>query len=170
MPEVSKAFGQGDTALLRRINRRACQVAAWIAIPLVAVLAVFGATILRAWTSGRVGTEGSLLYLFLAIAVVDTFWYTNMAVLIATNRHQRVASEYAVGCVLTLPLGAVLLIRLGLPGAAIALLALELFMVVAVLRRTMPAVEDHLRPFAASVARPPLYLVAGLSALRARRA
>jgi O-antigen/teichoic acid export membrane protein len=168
MPEVSKAFAQDDITLLRSLNRRACQVALWIAIPMVAVLAALGAPILHAWTSGKVGTQGSLLYLFLAITVVDTFWYTNMAVLIATNRHQRVATDYAIACTLTLPLGAALLNAIGLSGGAIALLALELVMAVVALRRTLPAVHDRLRPFAAAVARPPWYVLATISTLRPR--
>lgn len=168
MPEVSKAFGEGDVPMLRRINRRACQAALWMAIPMIVVLAAFGGAILHLWTSGRVGTEGSLFYLFLAIAVVDTFWYTNMAILIATNRHQRVAGYYVAACILVLPLGRLLLGALGLPGAAVALLALEAFMFVVVLRRTIPAVDDRLRPFAIAVARPPLYLLGVFPRLRIR--
>ena len=170
MPEVSKAYGEGNVSLLRELNRRACQVATWITVPAVILLAVSGSVVLHVWTSGRVGTEGSLLYLFLAITVVDIFWYTNIAVLIATNRHQRVAMEYVVGCVLTLPLGWLLVGPLGLPGATLALLALELFMLGAVLRRTLPAVGDRLSQFALAVVRPPWYLLAGLSRLRWRSA
>ncbi len=154
-PELSKAFGAGDQDLIRRIHRRGCQVALWLAGILVVVLAVIGGPLVELWTGGKVGAEGSLLYLFLAIAAIDAFWYTSVAILIATNRHQRVAIDYLLGSLVALLAAALLLPGLDLPGAALALVGLELFMAVQVLRRALPAADDTLRGLLRAVRTPP---------------
>ncbi len=66
-PEISRAYALKDADLLRTIHRRACQTAVWLATPILIVLAVFGDTIISAWTSGAVSAEGALLYLFLIV-------------------------------------------------------------------------------------------------------
>lgn len=167
-PEISKAFGAGDADLLRRLHRRGCQVAVWSAATLVILLAVFGGPILHLWTSGKVGTSGSLLYLFLAVTLIDAFWYASVAILIATNRHQRVAADYLVACLVTVPVAYVLLEAMGLSGAALSLILLEVFMGVSVLRRTLPAAQDSLLGLMRAIRTPPLYVLGGLVGMERR--
>jgi O-antigen/teichoic acid export membrane protein len=161
-PEISMAFAAGDAELLRRIHRRGCQVAVWSAAAAAAVLAVFGPEILDLWTSGKIDTGGTLLYMFLALTVVSSFWYTSAAVLIATNRHQRIALDYVVASFVSLPVGYVLLEAMGLTGPALALILLETFMMVSVLRRALPAAHDDLRGLLRAIRTPPLYVLAGV--------
>ncbi|MGI8557691.1 MAG: lipopolysaccharide biosynthesis protein [Solirubrobacteraceae bacterium] len=165
-PEVSKAFGEGDLALVRMIHRRGCQVAVWLAGSAVLVLGIFGGPILLFWTSGKVGSEGALLYLFLMTAAVDAFWYTSFAILFATNRHQRVAVHYVLANVLSLPVAFALLKLWGLSGAASALVLLELYMLFVVLRQALPAAGDSVLGLAAFIRVPPVYLLGRLARLR----
>jgi O-antigen/teichoic acid export membrane protein len=166
-PEISKAYGEGNSELLRLIHRRAVQAALWTASAIVLVIALGGDRIMHAWTGGRVGTGGALLYLFLAMSAIDCLWYTSIQVLYATNRHQRVALDYVIACIVTVPLGYGLLRAWGLDGPAIALLGLELFMVAAVLPRALRAAHDTFRGLLAYAGHPPLYVFGGLAGMRA---
>lgn len=168
-PEISRSFAAGDAALLRTIHRRGCQIAVWMSAAMVAGLAMLGGPILHIWTSGKVATSGLLLYLFLTATVIDSLWYTSLAVLYATNRHQRVAVYYTLASLLSLPLAYGLLVVWGLDGAAFSLLGLELFMLFPVLRQSLPAAHDRLRDWLYVVVRPPL-TPAMLARLRSREA
>jgi O-antigen/teichoic acid export membrane protein len=167
IPEIARAFAAGEAKLLRALHRQGCQVAFWLSLSMVAVLALFGGAVLHVWTSGKVGRSGLLLYLFLVATVVDSLWYTSLTVLYATNRHQRVAGYYMVASLLSLPLAYGLLEIWGLSGAAAALVAAEVFMVFPVLRQSLPAAHDRPRAWLRAVARPPL-TPAVLAQLRAR--
>jgi O-antigen/teichoic acid export membrane protein len=134
---------------------------------MVAGLAVLGAPILHVWTSGKVDTSGLLLYLFLAATVIDALWYTSLAVLYATNRHQRVAVYYSLASVLSLPLAYLLFKAWGLEGAALSLLLLEVFMLFPVLHQSLPAAHDRARAWLGVILQPPL-TPAMLARLRAR--
>lgn len=164
-PELSKASAEGDVDLVRNLHRRGAQVALWLAMVILAVLAVFGDSLVRIWTSGTVDAHGLLLYLFLAVAGIDAIWYTSIAVMYAKNRHQRLGLCYIVGSAAILPIAYGLLKLWGLDGAATALVLLEVFMLVVVLRQAIPAAHDTLRGWLAAVARPPplLALTAALS-------
>jgi O-antigen/teichoic acid export membrane protein len=154
-PELSKAHAANDPELLRRLHRRGCQAAVWLAAPILLVLALFGDSIIDVWTGGTVQTQGALLYLFLAVAGIDALWYTSLAVVYAQNRHQRLAVYYIVASVVSLAVGYVLLEAWGLDGAAAALVMLEVFMLCAVLREALPAAHDTLKGWLLSIARPP---------------
>jgi O-antigen/teichoic acid export membrane protein len=165
-PEVSRAFAQQEHDLLRRIHRKACQATIWAALPIALGIAALGSPLMHVWTSGKVGTEGLLLYLFLVIAVVDSLWYTSLAMLYATNSHQRVALYYFVACLVNLPLGYLMYLAWGLDGVAVSILLVDGFMVIPVVRRGLAAASDNLRDWLGAIVRPPVSL-AGLTALRA---
>jgi O-antigen/teichoic acid export membrane protein len=162
IPEIGRAFAAGEARLLRTLHRQGCQVAFWLSLSMVALLALFAGPVLHVWTSGKVGRSGLLLYLFLVATVVDSLWYTSLAVLYATNRHQRVAVYYMVTSLLSLPLAYALLEIWGLSGAAVALLAAEVFMLFPVLHQSLPAAQDGLRTWLRAVVRPPRWGHAGL--------
>ena len=105
------------------------------------------------------------MYLLLLVTVIDAFWYGSAAILIATNRHQAIALDYVLASILTVPLAYVLLRAMSLPGAALALVALELFMAWSVLRRALPAVSDTLGGLARAVRSPPLDVIRGVAGL-----
>lgn len=168
-PEISRAFAEDNHELLRKIHRRGCQATVWLSVPLIVVLAVFGGPIMHVWTSGRVGSEGLLLYCFLAIAAVDSLWYTSLGMLFATNRHQRIALYYFIGSLVNLPVAYVLYPIWGVNGVALSVLILEVSMLVPVLRQALPAAHDNLRSWVLFIARPPVSLAA-LYGLRARLA
>jgi O-antigen/teichoic acid export membrane protein len=111
--------------------------------------------------------EEVLLYLFLAAAGIDALWYTSLAVLFSTNRHQRVTAIFVIACAVNLPLTYLFLEVWGLDGAGAAQVVLELFMLFVVLRRSIPAAYDNFSSWLRAVLRPPVSL-ATLTSLRHR--
>lgn len=155
-PEISRAYAAQDRGLVRALHRRGCQLAVWLALPSALVLSLLGDPILRVWTSGKVPAGGLLLDIFLVGVVVDSFWTTSLGVLYATNRHQRMAAYYFAGSLISVAIAYPLVEAWGLDGAALAVLLLELFMPVPVLRQALPAAYDSLRGLMATVVRPPI--------------
>jgi O-antigen/teichoic acid export membrane protein len=154
-PEFAKAYAQDDVGLMRRIHHRGCHAAVWLVAPILLFLVVFGEQLIDIWTGGTIAANGSLLYLFLASAGIDSLWYTSVAVLFSTNRHRSISLIFVIASVLSLPVAYVLLKAWGLDGAALALLLLEVFMLLAVLRQSLPAAGDDLRSWLEAIARPP---------------
>jgi O-antigen/teichoic acid export membrane protein len=154
-PELSMAFARGDLDRVRSIHRRGCQAAVWLAAPVLVVLGLFGDSVIRIWTSGAVDAQGPLLYLFLAVAALNSLWATSLAVMFARNRHQRLAVYYLLASAACLPIAYALLDLWGLDGAAVSLIALEVFMLFVTLRQTVPAAHDTLRGWLTTVLSPP---------------
>jgi O-antigen/teichoic acid export membrane protein len=169
-PEISRAYARRDNELVRRLHRRGCQLAIWLALPPAIVLAAFGGPILKLWTSGKVDPSGLLLDIFLVGVVVDALWTTSLGVLYATNQHQRVAAYYFAGSLISVAVAYPLIEAWGLDGAALAVLLLELFMPFPVLRQALPVAHDNLRGLIAAIVRPPIAAGSMLAALRALRA
>jgi O-antigen/teichoic acid export membrane protein len=157
-PEISRAYAAGNSALLRTIHRRSCQIALWLALVLVAGLGVAGRPVLHLWTSGTIKPDAALLALFLAATVVDALWYTSLAVLYATNRHQRAAVAFTLVSLISLPVAYVSTKAWGLHGVALTLLAADLIMLVPVLRQSLPAAHDRLADWLSDVLVPPVWL------------
>jgi O-antigen/teichoic acid export membrane protein len=163
-PEISRAYAERDANLLRMLHRRGCQAAIWLAALIVAILVISGGTIVHVWTGGKVVANGPLLYEFLAVAAIDALWFTSLSILFATNRHQRMAVYFTIASVINLPVAYGFVKLWGLQGAAVSLILVELFMLVAVLRNALPAAHDTLASWVRAVSKPPTYLasVAGL--------
>lgn len=154
-PELAKAYGEADFALLRKLQRRASQTAIWAALPMLVGLGIFGGTVLDVWTHGRVTTGGWLLYLFLTAAGVDALWFTCAGILWWTNRHPRAALIYMIATLASLPLTYAMLKLLGLNGGAVSAVLLELIMLVVVFRQSLPVAHDTLAGWLAAVIKPP---------------
>jgi O-antigen/teichoic acid export membrane protein len=154
-PELSRAYAEGDADGLRSLHRRGSQAAVWLAAPILAFLAVFGDSVIRIWTSGAVETQGLLLYMFLAVAALDSLWITSLAVMFARNRHQSLAVYFIAASAAALPVAYLLLEVWGLDGAAASLVLLEIFMLFVTLRQAVPAAHDTLVGWLMEVVRPP---------------
>jgi O-antigen/teichoic acid export membrane protein len=85
--------------------------------------------------------------------------------LIAVNRHQTLAGIYTVATALSLGIALVLTHLLGLPGAALGLLVIDVYMCSYVVGRSLALVKDTPAEFFRYVLKPP---VADLIKLRIR--
>lgn len=153
--ELSAAFGAGDIPLARRLHRRTCQAAIWISIPLCLAMLAVGGPLYHLWTHGKLSYDPALFALLLLVVICNSFWSASYITLVAVNRHQKLALTYAISTALSLVVAAVLTPLLGLPGAALALLVIDVFMSAYVVRRSLALVEDTLPAFAKFILTPP---------------
>ena len=146
-PELSRSVGDGDLGEARVILRRSVQLSLSISCVLVLGLALFGVLIIRWWTHGLVDPPVPLLLILLLVIVANSAWYTLSSVLSATNQHRRLAVAYLLGTTAAL-LGAVpLSSAFGLVGAAMALVAIDIAMVIFAIPSALRVVDDAPRAF-----------------------
>ena len=152
-PEMSAAFGMRDMDTARMLHRRACQISLLLCLAITLGVAFLGNWIWRVWTVGKVPTDPVLLNIMLLQMMVSAFWFTSSVAPMATNQHQRVARVMLAATCLALLL-AWLFMRvtsLGLRGAAIALVAGDLFTAFYVLRESLRLLGDSLGGFTRSM-------------------
>ena len=152
-PEVSAAFGIGAMDVARMLHRRACQISLLLCLSITVGVAFLGDWIWKIWTVGKVPTDPVLLNIMLLQMVVSAFWFTSSVVPMAINQHQRMARAMLTATCLALVLAWVLMHvpSLGLRGAAIALVAGDLFTAVYVLRESLRLLDDNLGDFTRSM-------------------
>lgn len=152
-PELSLAYGAKNTALLRTLHRRACQMALIIAVFVVSAMMTFGPWFLTHWTGGHVPPSRRLLGILLLVVVFYALWSTSSTLAAAINQHQRLAAWYVTGTSITVVFTYLLArSRFGLYGAAASLLISELIMNSYVLPQSLRISEDTFPEFLASLA------------------
>ena len=70
-PEISIAYGAGNTARVRKLHDHACQVALWSAAAIAIGLLLFGKPILSLWTLDQVAMRWEIFVPLLAIMVIN---------------------------------------------------------------------------------------------------
>lgn len=157
-PEIAIAHGAGDRAMVRRLHRRAVQLALWLGGLAIAFLLVLGGPVVGAWTGGKVVLAQPLFVLLLAGMLAAALWQASATMLYATNRSHVVAPIYVSAAAAGLLLGAALAGPFGLDGVAAAACLAEIVVALWVVARTLPAVGDRPVAFLLGIGRPPLDL------------
>lgn len=140
--ELSRSIGTGQLDLAREIVRRSVQLSLIVSCVLIVGLALFGVRLIGWWTDGVVAPPRSLLLLLLLVIAANSTWFTVGAVLVATNRHHRFAIVYILGTIASL-IGVVPLSSMfGLPGAAVALFALDIAMIGYIIPASLRVIRD----------------------------
>jgi O-antigen/teichoic acid export membrane protein len=156
-PELSKAFGEGNISLARRLHRRACQAALALSVGAGALLWVLGPFIYRMWIRHNVSFNASCFHLLLLVAVTNSFWDTSSVIPMSTNSHCRISLYYSILSAFTLVLAWIFLSAFGLPGAALALLVTDGWMSGFVLKTTLRQVQDSFKEFVFSLTAVPVW-------------
>lgn len=150
-PELSSAYGAQKWELARKLHRSSCQIALWFALVAVIGLAIGGPACFRIWTRGQVVMDQPCFDILLLVVVASSLWNTSSAVSVAANRHEHLALQYILGTSGSLLLGYVLVQHFGLTGAAVALLACDLWMGCFVVRASNRLLGDHTPDFVRSM-------------------
>ncbi len=153
--ELSVAFGTGDRLLARNLHRSACQAALGLSTVAILLLVLFGNAVYGRWTHYKVAMDHHLFYLLLVEVLANSLWFTSSIVSIACNRHERQAVIYLVATALSLPAAYFLMPWLGLTGAGISLLLVDLCMIVYVLPHTLALLHDTPSEFVGALFRAP---------------
>jgi O-antigen/teichoic acid export membrane protein len=160
-PELSRAFGEGNIALARRLHRHACQASLALSLSGGLFLWLAGPFIYRLWIQHNVSFDAACFHVLLLVVVTNSLWDTSSVIPMSTNSHSYIAATYAGVSFLSLGLAWILIPRLGAVGAAMALLATDAFMTGLVLHTALTHVQDSRKKFAAALFaiprfRPPL--------------
>jgi O-antigen/teichoic acid export membrane protein len=150
-PELSRAFGEGNLYLARKLNRIAWQTSLGISLVGAMFLWVMGPYIYRVWLRHGVNFDASCFHVLLVVAVVNSLWDIGAVIPMSVNGHFRTALLYSGAALLSLGLAWMLLPGLGTVGAAIALAAMDGVMTVYVLQTTLECTKDNLKDFVNSL-------------------
>ena len=141
-PELSIAFGAGNIELVRSLHRRACQIALFISLMVVVVVATLGPTFLHRWTLGKVPSSPGLIGILLVVVVFYALWSTSATLVSAINLHERLATVFTIATGVTVFVTYFAARRFGLYGAASSLLLSEIVMDVYVLPASLKIAHD----------------------------
>jgi O-antigen/teichoic acid export membrane protein len=141
-PELSIAFGAGDMEVVRTLHRRACQIALFMSLSVVVIVATLGPTFLHKWTLGKVPSSPGLVGLLLIVVVFYSLWSTSSALVAAINLHERLATVYSFATGITVVVTYFAARQYGLYGAAGSLLLSELIMDAYVLPSSLKIAHD----------------------------
>ena len=159
MPEISTAFGAGDTARVQKLHDRVCQLALWTAATIALGLLLFGAPLLRLWTLGAVTLQWPVFAPLLAAMVVNGVSLASMMLVYSTNRHGRTAVVYVLVNAAVLAAAYSLGPWAGLPGIAVFLLVAEILLAGYVISQSLRLLHETPSQFLMMVLRPPLPMI-----------
>jgi O-antigen/teichoic acid export membrane protein len=141
-PELSIAFGAGNMEVVRTLHRRACQIALFMSLSVVVIVATLGPTFLHKWTLGKVPSSPGLVGLLLVVVVFYSLWSTSSTLVAAINLHERLATVYSIATGVTVVVTYFAARKYGLYGAAGSLLLSELIMDAYVLPSSLRIAHD----------------------------
>jgi O-antigen/teichoic acid export membrane protein len=141
-PELSIAFGAGNVDLVRRLHRRACQIALFLSLAVMVVVGAIGPQFLHHWTLGKVPADMKLIALLLLVVVLYSLWSTSAVLVSAINQHERLATVYTLATGVTVVVTYFAARAGGLYGAAASLMLAEVVMDVYVLPASLKISHD----------------------------
>jgi O-antigen/teichoic acid export membrane protein len=125
-PELSAAFGRKDWVLARRLHRAAFQLSMLLATATVILLALAGPRVFALWTHGRLHFDATTFDILLLAVLANSAWNASSSVALSANRHERMSLSYLGLSVASIAIACLLLPRVGLRGAALAMLFADL--------------------------------------------
>jgi O-antigen/teichoic acid export membrane protein len=141
-PEISAAQGAGDLKETRRLHQISCQLSLWTSMIAAVALAFGGDFILRLWTHNRVSMNHPTFWMLLGVVVANSVWHGSSALMLASNQHSKAGGVYLVVTVLSLGLAVALMEHFKLPGAAAALLLVDLIYGPYVVRASLTMLDE----------------------------
>jgi O-antigen/teichoic acid export membrane protein len=151
LPELSRAFGEGNISLARRLHRHACRASLGLSVLGGMFLWLVGPTIYRLWIRQGILFDATCFHVLLLVAVTNSLWDTSSVLPMSINAHLRIAVAYSATALLSVGLAWILIPHLGIAGAAIALVATDGCMTGFVLRTSLYHVQDKFKDFIASL-------------------
>jgi O-antigen/teichoic acid export membrane protein len=146
-PEFSSAFGAGNLSLARRLHRRAYQASLILALSCAGFLWLIGPRLYHVWVRDSVALGLPLFHILLLVSIASSLWFPSAIVQMSANTHSRLASTYLLVTVVSCGVGYMLTRKLGLMGAAVALLLVDIVMCTFVLPRSLRQMQDTPREF-----------------------
>jgi O-antigen/teichoic acid export membrane protein len=160
-PELSRAFGQGNLILARKLHRYGFQAGLALSAIMGTAVWLFGPTLYRWWLHGVVPFDAACFHILVLVTVANSLWFNSSVVPMSTNAHHWITLASVASYTVSLGVGRILLQHFGLSGAAAALLLTDVSMLWIVLYTSLRQLQDQFGAFLrAIVAPPPLFQMA----------
>jgi O-antigen/teichoic acid export membrane protein len=150
-PELSRAFGEGDVPLARKLHQHAYQAGLALSVATGSALWFFGPALYHLWIRKAVQFDANCFHILLFVTFVNSMWFASSVVPMSTNAHQWITLAFVALSLLSLGVGKVLLARFGLSGAAVALLLIDIPMTYLVLRTSLRQLQEKLGDFVRAI-------------------
>jgi O-antigen/teichoic acid export membrane protein len=144
-PEMTRAFGEGNFEVLRRLYRITVTAAIWSGVACAGVLAIWGPDIYALWTSHIVVLDPVLFDILLLVMIASVAWSPASIVLAATNKISALAGWIFGINLAMVPACWALTSIAGARGAAASLLFVELAISIYVIPASSRLVRDDPR-------------------------
>lgn len=134
MPEMARAAAQGERSVPVMVLLTVAG-SLLVVVPGAIVLLIAGQDIVRIWTHGMIYPPYPFLASMVGVMVVNGIWHPLSNLLLATNRQRSYSYVYLVAALACVGASYVLTCWLGILGAGLASLTLDLFMAQFVIRK-----------------------------------
>lgn len=146
-PEMSRAYGAGDTAQLRLLHRLSWGSTSLLIGGAAVILLTIGPWLAAQWLGHEVSIQPEVLWGLVLITVVGAIWNASSVVLAAINAHARLGLIYVLVNLASLLLAYVLSEQFGWTGLLGALLLADVLLLIWVLPKVMDVTRDRLGVF-----------------------
>lgn len=145
-PEISRLYGAGRNDRLSSYLTHGTQLAIILAAPFGIVVVVGAPVIFRIWTVGRIEPDHALVVILMIGAIATTLRAFPDTLVFATNRHLRYGGLYFVVCLTAAIASYPASLKFGLSGAAVAVTAAEIVLLVSSFTRALEQVGEGFAP------------------------
>tara|TARA_R110002074_G_C12555300_1_gene667049 strand:+ start:1149 stop:2354 length:1206 start_codon:yes stop_codon:yes gene_type:complete len=141
IPEISIAYGQNDSAALRRLVRLSLVLTFLVALILVPMELIFGQATIGLWTSNGVSVSFIDLSVIVLGTAIQAIWWNFSVVLLGLNRQSEYSYFFLVSSGVGIILGYFLAPIAGIAGLGAGLAAGDLIMLLIVGAKIIPLVR-----------------------------
>lgn len=146
-PEMSRAYGSGDLALLRSLHRGSWGLT--LSLTLVAGLSLWllGPWVAHLWLGPTGAYDGHVLMALIAASVISSVWTASYVVMAAINAHTRMGILFVIANAISLGSMYALAQALGWSGIFVPMLLAELVLMAWVLPQVIRTTQDSMAEF-----------------------
>jgi O-antigen/teichoic acid export membrane protein len=146
-PELSRAHGAGDLALLRRLHRLSWVANLTVLLPLAAGQLLLGRWVVLHWLGPTAPYDAWVFGALVLSTGLTALWGASSIVLVATNLHLRLGAVYVIGNALNLTLAALLTTHFGWAGMFAPLVLTEVLLLAWLLPSVIRTTGDRASSF-----------------------
>ena len=125
-PEISTAYGVGNISLVSKLYFKGVSAAFWISTVSIIAFGVTGELVIGVWTHHSFEHNHVLFAGMLLTAFLNVLWQTSWVLLMATNKHQRIAIIFITSAIFSLLATALVIPKFGLISVGVVLAVSEL--------------------------------------------
>lgn len=146
-PEMSRAYGSGDLALLRSLHRGSWGLTLSLTLMAGLSLWLLGPWVAHLWLGPTGAYDGHVLMALIAASVISSVWTASYVVMAAINAHTRMGILFVIANAISLGAMYALAQALGWSGIFVPMLLAELVLMAWVLPQVIRTTQDSMAEF-----------------------